>query len=233
MEAPGHEIERSVTDDGRSRQERRAIGRGAADLGVHLSPPQVERLQAYLAQLDVWNSILRLVGTRDRSRLITHHVVDSLAAAPLLLSRSRLVDIGSGAGLPGIPLAIARPDTSVTLVESRSRPVSFLVDVVRQLDLRNVRVIEERIEVLASGEAGDHERFDAAITRAWDRLDAFLGISSPLLQHGGIAIAMKGPRAEDELEHLGDAADAFGAVRKIPYRIEGAKARVLLVFERL
>lgn len=216
----------------RSREEREAIERHAARLEVHLSSLQAEQLHEYLGQLDTWNSRIRLVGTRDRGRLISHHIVDSLGAAPLMAARARAIDIGSGAGLPGIPLAVACPGTSITLVESRRRPVSFLSEVVRRLDLGNVRVLEERIEVLAGDEA-TLGSFDATITRAWEALDGFLAVSSALLQPGGIAIAMKGPRANYELEGLGDVSRGFGTVRRMPYEIEGANVRVLLVFERL
>jgi 16S rRNA (guanine527-N7)-methyltransferase len=227
-----------VTVPARARVERESIERYAARLGVQLSSGQAERLHDFLGELDTWNRTLRLVGTRDRSRLITHHVVDSLAAAPLVASRSRVIDIGSGAGLPGIPLAISCPGSSFTLIDSRRRTVSFMSETVRRLGLDNVRIVEGRIEALvrtaAPGIGHDSlDRFDAAITRAWANLNRFLSVSAALLTPGGIAIAMKGPRAESEIERLGGASRAFEAGRRVVYDIEGATVRVLLLFEKL
>jgi 16S rRNA (guanine527-N7)-methyltransferase len=215
----------------RSREERAAIERYAVGLGIHLSPRQAEQLQGYLDLLDTWNRKLRLVGTRDRQGLITHHITDALAVASLTTIRARVIDIGSGAGLPGIPIGIACPDTSVTLVESRRRPVSFLTEVVSKLGLANVRVREERVEALLVDEAAVGG-FDAVTARAWEGLERFLEVSAVLLESAGIAIAMKGPRADAELQELGDRSRTFRVPRKMPYGIEGAKARVLLVFER-
>jgi 16S rRNA (guanine527-N7)-methyltransferase len=215
----------------RSCEERAAIERYAVGLGVHPSPRQAEQLQGYLDLLDTWNRKFRLVGTRDRHELITRHIADALAAASLASTRSRLIDIGSGAGLPGIPIGIVCPNTAVTLVESRRRPVSFLTEVVSRLDLANVRVREERVEDLVVDEAAAGG-FDAVTARAWEGLERFLEISAVLLEPAGIAIAMKGPRADAELQSLGNASRTFRTPRKIPYGIEGAKARVLLVFER-
>ncbi len=215
-----------------SREERDAIERYAARLGVHLSARQVSQLHGYLELLDTWNRRFRLVGTRDRSALITRHIVDALGAAPLVVSRSLIIDIGSGAGLPGIPVAIACPDASVTLLESRRRPVSFLTETARSLALANVRVLETRVETVIGG-SGQMGGFDAALARAWEGLERFLEVSAALLRPGGIAIAMKGPRADKEIGALGDVARTFGPPHKVPYTIEGARARVLLVFERV
>jgi 16S rRNA (guanine527-N7)-methyltransferase len=215
----------------RSREERAAIARYAVGLGIHLSPRQAEQLQGYLDLLDTWNRKFRLVGTRDRHGLITHHITDSLAVASLAATRSRIIDIGSGAGLPGIPIGIACRDISVTLVESRRRPASFLTEVVSRLDLANVRVREERVEALLVDEAAIG-RFDAVTARAWEGLERFLEVSAVLLEPAGIAIAMKGPRADAEVQRLGNPSRTFGTPRKMRYGIEGAKARALLVFER-
>lgn len=217
---------------GLSRGERRLLLEQAGALGVGLAGRQLDLLGEFLDVLAVWSRRHRLVGTRDRPRLLSRHVVDCVAPASLLASREKLVDIGSGAGLPGVPLAVACPDLKVVLVESRRVPVNFLRDVVRTLGLRNACVVESRVEALTRAPDAVGE-FDATIARAWSSLKVFLDVSAPLLRPGGIAIAMKGPHVEKELAALSEAAGDFRAPVRHYYELVGPRAaRNLLVFSR-
>jgi 16S rRNA (guanine527-N7)-methyltransferase len=213
-----------------SDEDRRFLEQHAQGVGVRLSPGQIERLLRFLDILEDWSVRCRLVGTRDRPRLITHHIADSLAAAAALRSCQCVMDVGTGAGLPGIPLAIALPATAFTLVDSRRLAVSFLGEVVRTLGLENARVVHERVQDLV---AGSEAAYDATISRAWASLGDFLEVSGGALNHRGIAVAMKGPRWNEEISALGSGTPmGFRLVKNLPYHLPGTKTRVLLVFER-
>jgi 16S rRNA (guanine527-N7)-methyltransferase len=205
---------------------------GASALGVDLSARQIDVLGQFLALLQIWNRRHRIVGTRDRPEIIRKHILDSLAPAMLLASSARLVDLGTGAGLPGVPLAIALEHLSVTLVDSRRVPTSFLRDAVRRLTIPRISVVESRVERLTAV-LGAQSCFDAAISRAWSGLSRFLEVCAGLLRPGGVAIAMKGRRARDELAGISCIGDTFDPPRLVDYTLPGGpEARALLVFSR-
>lgn len=217
---------------GLSADENRLLVEEAGALGVYLSSTQLQALGRFLDVLGLWMRRHRLVGTRDRATLLVRHMLDCLAPASLLATREKLVDIGSGAGLPGVPLAVACPGLKVTLVDSRHVPVNFLRDVVRTLGLRNAEILQTRIEALAEDPCG-MGAFDATIARAWSGLKAFLDVSAPLLRSGGIAIAMKGPGADQELSALADLPADFHVPERHDYELTRARARrTLLIFSR-
>ena len=210
-------------------EEHELLERCAQQVGIRLAGWQIERLLRFLDLLELWSNERRLVGTRERPRLITHHIVDSLAAAPAVGTCETIIDIGSGAGLPGIPLAIACPTTSFTLVDSRGLAASFLGEAARVLAAKNVRILQERAEKVAPI---DGPIYSATIARAWASLREFLGVSHSLLKPDGIAVAMKGPRWNEEMESLGSEAMGFRLVRNISYRLPATRGRMLLVFRR-
>ena len=121
------------------------LGRAAAALGVALADTQVATLERYLDLLEKWNRVYNLTAIRERSRMVTHHLLDSLAVLPHVRG-PRVLDVGSGAGLPGIPIAIAGPALHVTLLESNHKKSAFLTQAVAELQLANVQVVTERIE---------------------------------------------------------------------------------------
>ena len=137
--------------------------------------PRSDRLLAYLALLDKWNRTHNLTAIRDRDVMITHHLLDSLAVLPHLPTRTglRVVDVGSGGGLPGIPLAIARPDWHVTLIDSNHKKTAFLNQAAIELPLPNVEVVTARVENVVPAvrfRCGDFARvFDATHLRRADR----------------------------------------------------------------
>ena len=171
------------------------LGGGLTALGLDaaaLSPP----LLAYLALLDRWNRTYNLTAIRDPREMVTRHLLDSLAMHPFVESEA-LADLGTGPGLPGIPLAIAKPRLKVTLVESNGKKARFLREAVRTLGLANARVAESRAEALDEPGA-----YDAITARALDTLAGIIEVGGHLLKPGGKLLAMKGVRPEEEIAGL-------------------------------
>ncbi len=168
-------------------------GLAALSLDVALAEP----LLAYLALLDRWNRTYNLTAIRDPREMVAKHLLDSLAMLPYVRDVGTLADLGTGPGLPGIPLAIALPALQVTLVESNGKKARFLREAVRSLKLGNARVAESRAEAL------DEPGAYAAITaRALATLPEILGVGGHLLAPGGRLFAMKGARPDDEIAAL-------------------------------
>ncbi|MGN7726935.1 16S rRNA (guanine(527)-N(7))-methyltransferase RsmG [Luteimonas sp. 22616] len=168
---------------------------GLATLG--LDAALAEPLLAYLALLDRWNRTYNLTAIRDPRAMVSLHLLDSLAMHPFVRDVGTLADLGSGAGLPGIPLAIALPALQVTLVESNGKKARFLREAVRTLGLGNARVAESRAEALAQPGA-----FDAITARAMATLADLLAAGAHLLRPGGRLLAMKGVMPDDEIAAL-------------------------------
>jgi 16S rRNA (guanine527-N7)-methyltransferase len=181
----------------------------AAALGVRLDAEQVVRLGGYLARLLAMNQAMNLTAVDDPAAAWERHVLDSLTLVPLLAdlgAGARLCDVGSGGGLPGIPVAIARPDLEVTLVEATQKKAAFLAAVAAALPLRNVAVQAARAEQL-----GDlHGAFDAVTARAVGRLAVLVPLVAPFVRPGGKLLLVKGQRADEE---LGEAAKAIAVQR--------------------
>ncbi len=166
-------------------------------LGVlALDPALAKPLLAYLALLDRWNRTYNLTAIRDPAEMVVKHLLDSLAMAPFVAGGT-LADLGTGAGLPGIPLAVANPALHVTLVESNGKKARFLREAVRTLPLPNARVAESRIEAL--DEPG---QYDAIVARALATLPLIVQLGGHLLKPGGRLLAMKGTIPEDEIAAL-------------------------------
>ena len=154
------------------------------------------RLLDYLALLARWNQANNLTAIREPREMLVKHLLDSLAMAPYVRDE-RLADLGTGPGLPGIPLAIARPGLRVALVESNGKKARFLREAVRALGLGNARVLESRAEAVDEPAA-----FDVVTARALDRLAGILAVGGHLLAPGGRVLAMKGVRPDDEIAEL-------------------------------
>ena len=168
----------------------------ALDAGA-LAPP----LLAYLALLDRWNRTYNLTAIRDPREMVTRHLLDSLAMHAFVEDGS-LADLGSGAGLPGIPLALAKPGLQVTLVESNGKKARFLREAVRTLGLTNARVAESRAEQLDLQADNGGMAYDAITARALDTLAGIIKVGGHLLKPGGKLLAMKGIRPEQEIATL-------------------------------
>jgi len=167
-------------------------GLAAMGLDASLAPP----LLTYLTLLNRWNKTYNLTAIRDPLEMVTRHLLDSLAMQPYL-EQGTLADLGTGPGLPGIPLAIARPQLQVTLVESNGKKARFMREAVRQLGLANARVAESRAEALAEPGA-----YDNLTARAMDTLAGIIAVGGHLLRPGGRLLAMKGVYPHDEIAQL-------------------------------
>jgi 16S rRNA (guanine527-N7)-methyltransferase len=168
---------------------------GLSALGLP-SGPLAGRLLDYLALLDRWNKTYNLTAIRDPREMLSKHLLDSLSMWPHVRP-GKLADLGTGPGLPGIPLALAVPGLQVTLVESISKKTRFLREVVRQLGLDNVRVLDSRAEAVAEPGA-----YDQITARAMDTLAGILAVGGHLLAPGGRLLAMKGQRPDAEIAAL-------------------------------
>ena len=172
------------------------LAAGNAALGLALPPGAEARLLAYLALLDKWNRVYNLTAVRDAGRMVSHHLLDSLAAVPFF-TREQVLDVGSGGGLPGIPLAIVRPELRVTLIDSIAKKTAFLLQAKAELGLANVQVITGRVEDFRP-EAG----FDVITSRAFSDLNTFATLTRHLLNPGGCWLAMKGLYPHEEIAGL-------------------------------
>lgn len=175
----------------------------------------------YLALLARWNATYNLTAIRDPAEMVPKHLLDSLAMQPFVRGLGTLADLGTGPGLPGIPLAIATPSLQVTLVESNGKKARFLREAVRQLGLGNVQVAESRIEAFRPGHG-----FDAITARALATLPQILALGGHLLDAGGRLLAMKGVHPAEEIEAL-PAGWALAASH--PLRVPGLEAERHLV----
>lgn len=197
----------------------------AAALGVEFDAGDVELLGLYLALLFDANKALNLTAIRDPAEAWRRHILDSLTLlAPLsdLAAGARVIDVGSGGGLPGIPLAIARPDLHCTLLEATAKKAEFLRLTVIALGLKNVSILADRAEraahdrgeKTASGPrvGGHREKYDAAVARAVGALSVIAELTCPFVRKGGHVLLIKGERAEAELAEGAKALQTLGAV---------------------
>lgn len=200
-------------------------------LGAPLDEAALGRLGDYLARLLAANALMNLTAIADPAAAWERHAADALSLLPLLAelpAGARLADVGSGGGLPGLPLAIARPDLHFVLIESTQKKARFLADVAAALGLGHVEVVAERAEVLAKGPLGGS--FDAVTARAVARLSALLPLTAPLAKVGGTLLLVKGQKADEEL------AEATGVLRKLGVQHERTVAtptgRILVLRKR-
>lgn len=172
---------------------------GLARLGVALPEGGHAKLAAYLALLAKWNRTYNLTAIREPERMVTHHLLDALAVLPHLPRREglRVLDVGAGGGIPGIPLAIARPDWRVTLVDANHKKVAFIRQAAIELALPNVDAHAQRVEALAPTVP-----FDVVISRAFADIATFAATSARHLARDGALVAMKGVHPDEELAEV-------------------------------
>jgi len=198
---------------------------GADRLELSLEPAVGQRLIDYLELLARWNRAYNLTAVRDPESMVTRHLLDSLAVLAYLPACPRLLDIGSGPGIPGMILAVCRPDSEVTLVDSNLKMTRFAMAAQRELGVGNVAVRRERVEQL-----GTDARFECIISRAFASLADFVRLGAPLLADGGRLYAMKGRLDPQEIDAL---PDGFVVTARHALAIPDLDAeRHLLVVER-
>jgi 16S rRNA (guanine527-N7)-methyltransferase len=172
------------------------IHSGLAALGLSLASEKENNMLIYINILKKWNQVYNLTAIRQPEKMVSAHLLDSLAIVPHVQGR-RLLDVGSGAGLPGIPVAIAKPACDVTLLDSNHKKAAFLRQAVAELRLKNVNVVCERAETWHPA-----ERFDCIMSRALSELSEFISLTKHLLAPGGVFAAMKGVSPDEEITGL-------------------------------
>ena len=168
----------------------------AKPFGLELTATDEQRLMRLLDELDEWNQRMNLTAIRERSQQITKHLLDSLSVQPHLVG-NRVLDVGTGAGFPGLPLAIVNPQRSVTLLDSTGKKLKFIDHVAQTLGLANVTTVHTRAETYRI-----EERFSTVISRAVGPVDRFVKWAGHLCVGGGRLLAMKGRYPTDELKSL-------------------------------
>jgi 16S rRNA (guanine527-N7)-methyltransferase len=170
---------------------------GVREMQLDLSDDQQGKLMDYLALMAKWNAVYNLTSLRDPMQMVTHPLLDSLAAVPAFAQARNVLDVGAGGGLPGIVLAIARPDMKVSLVDTVHKKTAFLTQVKAELSLSNVTVYTARVEQLEVP-----AKFDVITSRAFADLSDFVNWSGHLLEEGGQFIALKGVAPPEEQQRL-------------------------------
>ncbi len=197
------------------------LAAGLRQLGLALPAEAQRKLLDYLALLAKWNRVYNLTAVREPLAMITQHVLDSLAVLPHLDGVKRLADVGSGPGLPGIPLAIARPALQVVCIDSSQKKTAFQRQACAELALTNVTVVCGRVEAWQPSQA-----FDGVISRAFAELNEFVRLSAHLLAKNGKLYAMKGVYPHEEIAQL---LRTVRVERVIPVDVPGLAAQRHLV----
>ncbi len=195
---------------------------GVEKLDLGLSEAQQEKLLDYLALLNKWNKVYNLTAVRDPMEMMTLHVLDSLAAVPAFKDARNVLDVGAGGGLPGVVLAIARPDMKVSMIDIVHKKTAFLNQVKAELELGNVTVYTKKVQELQV-----KTPYDVITSRAFADLSDFVNWSGHLLAEGGRFIALKGTAPAEERERL---PDPWKVNELQPLQVPGLDAQRHLVF---
>lgn len=177
---------------------------GIEDLGLKLSAANIADLELFLQEMGRWNQIHNLTAIEGENDSVRLHLIDSIAVLPVLRQflkglSPKIADLGSGGGLPAIPIAIIEPEWQISLIEAIRKKTAFLQHVRGKLKLKNIEVLCERVEHAAMQQPA---QFDAVISRAFTNLARFLDLSLPFLKPDGLVFAMKAKRADDEMKDV-------------------------------
>jgi 16S rRNA (guanine527-N7)-methyltransferase len=176
---------------------RETLLRAAAEMRVELTEEQIQAFELFALELKKWNRRVNLTAIVSDREIAVKHIIDSLCLARMLSGTERMLDVGSGAGVPAIPLKIAKPGVEMVSVDAVGKKIHFQRHVARLLGLQRFEALHDRVESL---HATHSRRFDVISSRAFSNLGLFVRLTAPLLAEGGRLIAMKGPAAGDEME---------------------------------
>lgn len=207
---------------------RNQLIRGATEMSVTLSDGQIEKLLAYVGEFEKWNKAYNLSAVRDIRQMVARHLLDSLSVVPWFsankkFSAPRVIDVGTGGGLPGIPLAIMFPQKHFTLLDSNGKKTRFLFHVKTLLGLTNVTVENRRVE-----EFQPEQKFNAVISRAFASLQDMTEGCAHLLEDAGIFLAMKGLFPQDELAPIADKIYLIESVKLLVAETDGERHLLIL-----
>ena len=190
------------------------LARRAAEAQIALTPEQIGRFAVYYEMLTDWNTRMNLTALTAPEDVAVKHIIDSLTAydATLFDEAATLIDVGTGAGLPGIPLALYAPHIAVTLIDALQKRVRFLREVTAAMGLTNTRCIHARAEE-AARQAEHRERYDIAVSRAVARMPVLLAYTLPLVRVGGTLLALKGRAYAEEAAEGAATANILGGGR--------------------
>jgi 16S rRNA (guanine527-N7)-methyltransferase len=198
------------------------LKKGVAELALELSAAQQEQLLDYLALLNKWNNVYNLTSVRDPMQMMTLHLLDSVAAVPAFADAQNVLDVGAGGGLPGVVLAISKPDMKLSMIDTVHKKTAFLTQVKAELGLANVTVYTKKVQELEV-----KQPFDVITSRAFADLSDFVNWSGHLLAEGGRFIALKGTAPQDERERL---PEPWKVERLQALKVPGLDAERHLVF---
>ena len=173
------------------------ISEGLNELGFENDPLLIEKLEIYLATLKKWNRVYNLTAIDEDSEIIVKHFLDSLSVNQYIQNSERILDVGTGAGFPGLILALFNPEKSFVLVDGVSKKISFLQEMIGKLNLKNVIAVHTKVE-----QYNEVEQFDIIISRAFADIKKMTKLTSHLIKDGGKFIAMKGPDVMSELDDI-------------------------------
>ena len=208
-------------------QLKQLLVQGVDRLELELSSEQIDKLADYLDLLMKWNKAYNLTAIRDPKEMVVKHLLDSLSIVQHI-DDSPLLDVGTGPGLPGIPLAISRPDLDITLLDSNGKKTRFLTQAKASLGLTNVSVIHGRIEQVTEEYPDNHQRFRIITSRAFASLQDMVTLAKEALAVDGRFIAMKGLIPEDEIDQLPDWVELEKVVTLNVPNLEGERHLIFL-----
>ena len=180
-----------------SSQQQQELEAGLHQLGLNCSPQQLEKLLQYLELLQRWNKAFNLTAIRDPLQMVRLHLLDSLAINPYIQGLKSIIDVGTGPGLPGIPLAILNPEINFTLLDSNGKKTRFLFQAINELKLNNACEVNHRVEAYKA-----NQLFDAVISRAFSSISDMLNQCDHLVSDQGCFLAMKGKKPDSELSQM-------------------------------
>ena len=201
-------------------------------IGIEITDDMINKFKKYYELLSLWNEKMNLTAITEESEVIKKHFFDCIIPLSILEEKGKLIDVGSGAGFPGIVFKIVRSNYEVALLEPIGKRCNFLNEVIKELDLKNIKVVNERSEDFAKE---NRERFDIACARAVANLSILSELCLPLVKVDGVFLAMKGSKAEEEHLEAAKAIETLGAelVRKYEHDISGAGERVNLLYKKI
>jgi 16S rRNA (guanine527-N7)-methyltransferase len=199
----------------------------AAEQGVALTDDQAQRLIGFARLLAKWSAVYNLTTRREPAEILTHHLLDSLAVVPFVQryaagGAARILDVGSGGGLPGIPIAIALPELRVTVIDAVAKKCAFMTQAKVELALGNLDVVHARVERFRA------DAFDCIVSRAFAALADFVSLTRHLLRPGGVWLAMKGALPAEELDRLPDGTRLIEAVKLRVPRLDEQRHLIIL-----